>query len=111
MKVKFKFILVIFVTLFLLGCDNPLPPSKLDFEGRWESENMLLVITKQGQVYYERQEGSVNTNVEAPIKDFTSTGFSVGIGFFSTDFVVDQKPTEIDGQWQMKVDGVLLIRR
>jgi len=100
-----------FVTLFLSSCDNPLPPSKLDYQGRWESENMLLNITQQGQVYYERQEGIVNTSVEAPIKEFTSTGFSVGIGFFSTDFVVDQKPMEVDGQWQMIVDGVLLIRR
>jgi len=110
MKTKFRTTLALLVSLLLFGCDNPLPPSKLDYEGRWESENMLLIITRQGQVNYKRRQGNANTSIDAPIKEFTSTGFSVGFGFFSTDFVVNQKPTEIDGQWQMTVDGVVLMQ-
>jgi len=110
-KTEFRIILTLFGILFLSGCDNPLPPSKLDYEGRWESENMLLIISRQGRVNYERQQGNVNSSIDAPIKEFTESGFSVGLGFFATDFVVNQKPTEIDGQWQMTVDGVVLTRR
>lgn len=109
-RIKFKLLAIICFALFLTACDNPLPPSKIAYEGIWRSENMVLVITRQGQVSYERKEGTMTTSINGPIKEFTKNGFSVGFGFLTSEFIVNQKPSVQAGQWIMIVDGVKLTR-
>lgn len=109
-KVNYQLIAVFFFGLFLAACDNPLPPSKLAYQGEWRSENMVLVIALQGQVSYERKEGTMTTSINGPIKEFTKNGFSVGFGFLTSEFIVNQKPIKQDGEWIMIVDGVKLTR-
>ncbi len=109
-KTSFKLIVVFFLGIFLTACNNPLPPSKLTYEGVWRSDHMVLMITRQGQVSYEHKEGAMTTSINGPIKEFTRDGFSVGFGFLSSEFIVNQKPIEQDGQWTMIVDGVKLVR-
>ena len=71
---------------------------------------MVLMITRQGQVSYERKEGTMTTSINGPIKEFTKNGFLVGFAFLTSEFIVNQKPSEQDGQWVMIVDGVKLTR-
>ena len=107
---KLKLLAIFCFGLFLAACDNPLPPSKLNYEGTWRSEHMILVITRQGQVSYERKEGATTTSINGPIKEFTKAGFTVGFGFLTSEFIVNEKPTKKNDEWTMIVDGVKLIR-
>ena len=109
MNLSLKFIILLSI-LLLQGCDNPLPPSKMSFEGVWRSENMAIMITRQGQVSYKKQDGNVSTSINGPIKQFTKDGFTVGFAFLTSEFVVNKKPLEVEGQWKMTIDGVELIR-
>lgn len=110
MRITIKLLSIISLLLLLSACDNPLPSSKLSYEGVWKSENMILVITREGQVSYERKEGTMTTSINGPIKEFTKNGFSVGFAFLTSEFIVNQKPKEVDGQWIMIVDGVILTK-
>ena len=109
-RINLKWFAIICFGLFLTACDNPLPPSKLDYEGVWKSEHMTLMVTREGQVSYERKEGSTTTSINGPIKEFTKNGFMVGFGFLTSEFIVNQKPKEQNGEWTMVVDGVKLTR-
>ena len=109
-KLEIKLLAVFCFLLLLAACDNPLPPSKLNYEGIWRSEHMVLMITRQGQVSYQRKEGARTTSINGPIKEFSKTGFTVGIGFLTSEFIVNQQPVEQDGEWIMIVDGVKLTR-
>ncbi len=110
MRQLYRTVIVISFCWFLSACDNPLPQSKMDYQGTWRGERMVLAISRQGQVSYERKEANVSTSINLPIKEFTKSGFTVGFGFFSSDFSVEQPPKEIDGVWMMQVDGVKLKR-
>lgn len=96
--------------LALGGCDveaNPLPEGKKDYAGTWAGQDMKLVIAPGGRVDYER--GS--TSVQAPIQKFEGDDFTVGAFGLSTTFDVEEAPhLADDGTWQMKVDGVDLVR-
>lgn len=109
-RINLKWFVIICFGLLLTACDNPLPPSKLAYEGVWRSEYMTLMITRQGQVSYERKEGAMTTSINGPIKEFTKNGFMVGFGFMTSEFIVNQKPSEQNGDWTMIVDGVKLTR-
>ena len=71
---------------------------------------MTLTISKNGKVKYKRVRGNASTSLDAPLKEFTNEGFIVGVSFFTTTFVVSEKPHLVDGQWQMVVDDVLVTR-
>jgi hypothetical protein len=62
-------------------------------------------------VEYERRGGGGSTtSVKAPIQRFEGNNFVVGVGPFSTTFVVS-RPPYLDGSvWKMVVDGVELVR-
>jgi len=96
--------------LALGGCDveaKPLPEGKKDYAGTWAGQDMKLAITQAGRVDYER--GS--TSVQAPIQKFEGDDFTVGAFGLSTTFDVEEAPhLADDGTWQMKVDGVELVR-
>lgn len=94
----------------LLGCAEPLPSDKSAYAGEWRSEKVWLLITKDGHVQYERQDGAKKISINAPIKEFDGNDFSVGIGMFSTKFVVSKPPHQVGNVWKMTVDGVELVR-
>ncbi len=108
--IKLKNTLFLLFILSLAGCDNPLPKSKLTYAGEWQASNMLLIIGQNGQVSYIRKENNVKTSVNGPIKEFIGNNFSVGIGFFSTEFSVSQPPHLVNGIWHMTVDGIILTK-
>lgn len=103
-------ILAIVLLFLLVGCGEPVPADRAMYVGAWKGKDMSLVITQDGRVEYERRGGSGSTSVKAPIQRFEGNNFVVGVGPFSTTFVVS-KPPYLDGSvWKMVVDGVELAR-
>ncbi|HYC36995.1 MAG TPA: hypothetical protein VEC19_11265 [Usitatibacter sp.] len=97
--------------LFLAACSEPLPQARLSYVGHWQAEQMRLSITPEGMVDYERRQGGSSKSIKAPIKRFEGDNFVVGIGPFTTTFVVTRAPFQEQGVWKMVVDGVELSRR
>jgi hypothetical protein len=95
----------------LAGCAEPIPADRMAYAGDWRSREMRLLITPDGRCEYRRQrDGGGTTSIDAPIQRFEGDNFVVGVGLFSTTFVVSSPPRLVDGQWKMTVDGVELTR-
>lgn len=103
-------ILIPLLTVFLFACSEPLPEHKSDYLGEWQGQQMSLFILQDGTVAYRRVEGNTTTSIDGPIKTFIDDDFVVGILFLTTRFNVSQPPTQLNGQWQMVVDGVQLTK-
>jgi hypothetical protein len=102
---------LLFTALLLLAaCANPLPPEKYAYVGEWGAPGMNLLITQGGSVTYWRKKGGTTTTINAPLKKFEGDNFVVGIGLWTTTFVVSKPPREDSGRWKMTVDGVELTR-
>lgn len=97
--------------LVLAACGQPVPPDKSAYVGRWESPQMSLLITPDGNVRYKRVEGSTSKSVNGPLKGFKGNDFEVGIGPLTTTFVVTAPPRQDGGATRMTVDGIELTRQ
>lgn len=94
--------------LLLAACGQPVPPEKAAYVGLWQAPQMALLITADGSVRYQRQEGSTTTKVNGPLQGFEADNFKVGLGPLTTTFVVTAPP-HADGEvMKMTVDGVEL---
>ncbi|GAA0370114.1 hypothetical protein GCM10009092_38020 [Bowmanella denitrificans] len=103
--------IALFALLLLLSaCSKPLPEDKQMYAGEWQSQEMYLLILPDGTVAYKRLKNGGSTSVNGPLKEFNGNDFVVGIGPLSTTFEVSEPPHEVDGHWQMVVDGVRLTR-
>jgi hypothetical protein len=108
---RLAFAFIAACVLLLAACSQPLPPTKLSYAGEWQASHVYLLITPDGRVEYKRQRDGGNVSIEAPIKAFEGDNFLVGVGPFTTTFVVSQPPRQgEDGKWKMTVDGVELTR-
>jgi len=107
---KFKLYTIVLLLLLLTACSKPLPEIKLNYVGEWQSKEMVLLILEDGSVAYKRLKGGVTTSVNGPLKEFVGDDFVVGFLFLTTTFKVSEPPHELEGQWQMVVDGVRLFR-
>ena len=96
--------------LLLAACGGPLPKDKLEYAGEWRGTATRLVITPAGHCEYKRVKGSGSVEINAPIKQFEGDNFVVGVGPFTTTFVVSKPPRLEDGKWKMTVDGLELTR-
>jgi hypothetical protein len=94
----------------LCGCGQPVPPDKVAYVGEWQAKTMYLLITGDGSIRYRRLRGGATTSVEGPLKGFDGDHFEVGIGPFSTMFVVSKPPYQDGATWKMVVDDVELTR-
>jgi hypothetical protein len=104
-----RYLAVALISL-LIGCGEPVPADRAAYVGAWKGKDISLLITQDGRVDYQRRSGSGSTSVKAPIQRFEGNNFVVGVGPFSTTFVVS-KPPYLDGSvWKMVVDGVELAR-
>lgn len=107
---RLAYALLASLALFLAACAEPVPEARASYVGDWRAPNMRLLITPEGHVAYERRDGSTSKSINAPIKGFEGDNFSVGVGPFSTTFVVSRPPHLENGVWKMTVDGVELVR-
>ena len=96
--------------LLLAGCAEPIPPERIAYAGEWRGTNVVLLITPDGRVDYQRRGGNANVTVTAPIQRFEGDDFVVGVGPFNTRFVVSKPPHLVEGQYRMVVDGIELTR-
>ena len=96
--------------LLLAGCADPIPPDRLAYTGEWQAPNVRLLITPDGHVNYLRQDGNTKVTINAPLKRFEGDNFVVGIGPFTTTFVVQKPPHSVEGRYFMTVDGRELVR-
>ncbi|WP_240695211.1 hypothetical protein [Corallincola luteus] len=110
MKTKWRSIAAVVMAMLLSACSEPLPVDKLNYAGDWQSREMELLILTDGTVAYKRLQKGGTTSINAPLKEFQGNNFIVGIGPVTTTFIVAEPPTEVDGQWQMVVDGVRLTK-
>jgi hypothetical protein len=100
---------VVFAVL-LTACSEPVSQLKRDYVGDWQGPRMTLSIRADGTVEYERIKEGGNVSIKGPLKEFRGDDFVVGVSFLTTTFEVSEPPHEVDGQWQMVVDGVRLTR-
>lgn len=108
---KFRVLLLLALAVLLAACGQPLPSDRMNYAGEWRSEEMYLLITREGRVNYVRRKGgSGSTKVQGPLRAFEGNDFIVGLPLVNTRFVVAKPPTEADGKWTMTVDGVVLVR-
>jgi hypothetical protein len=98
------------LALCLVACGKPVPPEKASYVGLWRAPQMTLLITQDGSVKYERIEGGVTKSVSGPLKGFNGNNFDVGLGPFSTTFVVASPPHQDGEVTKMTVDGVELTK-
>jgi hypothetical protein len=101
---------MLLAALLLVACANPVPPDKTAYVGEWRAPDMSLLITQDGTVVYWRKKGGSTTSIDAPLKRFEGDNFVVGIGLWTTTFVVSKPPHQEAGRWKMTVDGVELTR-
>ncbi|HUP96851.1 MAG TPA: hypothetical protein VM073_02855 [Usitatibacter sp.] len=94
----------------LSACAEPIPPEKIGYAGEWRAPNVSLIITPEGQVHYRREEGNTKVSIDLPIQRFEGDDFLVGVGPFTTKFVVSKPPFLVEGQYRMVVDGRELTR-
>jgi hypothetical protein len=105
--------LCLLFAILLCACSgDPLPADRLAYAGEWRADTVLLVITPDGNVHYRREDRdpNVKVSIDAPIKKFEGNDFLVGLGPFTTKFVVSKPPELVDGQYRMTVDGRELVR-
>ncbi|MFT5684986.1 MAG: hypothetical protein ACI8RZ_005932, partial [Myxococcota bacterium] len=52
-----------------------------------------------------------NTSFNAPIQQWTDTGFSAGIGPIEQIFAINVPPAQVEGVWTMTVNNNVLTRQ
>lgn len=104
-------VLLVLSALLLAGCAEPVPAHRMQYVGAWHAEGVYLFISADGRMEYNRRRGAERIAITAPIQRFEGDDFIVGLGPFSTTFVVSRPPWQEAGQWKMVVDGVELVRR
>ncbi|WMS88926.1 hypothetical protein [Pleionea litopenaei] len=109
-QVKLRVITLFSLVLILSACSDPLPQDRLNYAGMWQSHEMALLILADGSVSYKRLKNGGTTSINGPLKEFDGDNFVVGIGPMATTFTVTEPPHQVDGQWQMVVDGVRLTK-
>ncbi|MBV1910259.1 MAG: hypothetical protein KUG78_13230 [Kangiellaceae bacterium] len=103
-----RIIALLVISLLITACSKPLPADKLNYAGHWQSPEMTLLILADGTASYKRTKKGVNVSVDGPIKEFIGKDFVVGFAALTTTFEVTEGPHQVDGEWQMVVDGVRL---
>ncbi|MDX2219880.1 MAG: hypothetical protein SF172_12730 [Burkholderiales bacterium] len=105
-----RHVLIVFLMVLLAACSEPVPMTRTAYVGDWAGPDMRLSIRTDGHVDYERKKPNGSSSISAPISKWDGHDFLVGVGIFSTRFVVSQPPIEREGVWTMVVDGVPLRR-
>lgn len=103
--------LFLLLLLALTACGEPVPVYKSAYVGEWQAPEMYLLITPEGQVTSMHYRNSGTVSVKGPLQAFRGDDFTVGYGFFTTNFTVAIPPyLNEDATWRMVVNGVELIR-
>ncbi len=107
---KYRFLITCLIIFLLSACSHPIPKDKLSYLGEWQSKEMGLIILQDGTIVYKRFKKGGSTSLNGPLKEFVGDDFKVGIWFLTTTFEVSESPHEVNGSWEMTVDGVRLVK-
>ena len=99
------------VILLAASGGGGIPSGKQAYVGDWSGSEATLSIKPDGKVFWERRTGSSSSKIEnVPIRRFIGDDFEVGVGPFTTRFVVQRPPQFVAGRWTMTVDGIEMTR-
>ena len=103
---------LLLLTLFALlaACGKAVPQEKSAYVGEWRATGAYLVITQDGSVHYERRRGGASSSLDMPLKGFTGDNFDVGVGPFSTTFIVSKPPHQDGDKWKMVVNDLEMVK-
>jgi len=114
---KFLSLLLLVATVaFVVQCSGvQVPQKRMNYIGIWESlrgspSYMLLAISSNGQLRYERADVGRSIAFTAPITEWKGKNFKAGVATAVTEFVVNKTPYKSGGRWYMHVDGVKLVK-
>ncbi len=106
-----KILILLSICSVLTACQGlPIPEEKKDYIGTWLGDGMMLVITKDGGIQYERVSGKGTKKITAPLQEFQGDDFVAGVLFIKTTFHVKEKPFQDGATWKMVVDDVELTK-
>jgi hypothetical protein len=92
---------------------RPEPPPSPAWVGTWEGPGMTVRIDESGLVDLRRGAsgtgGDLASSVAGPAKAWTPS-LEVGVGVFTTGWRVDETPHEVNGEWRMVIEGVVVVR-
>jgi len=77
---------MLLLPIFLAACRKPIPESKSSYVGDSQSEEMRLLILRDGSVAYKTLKRAATTSINAPLKEFAGDDFVVGLWLFTTTF-------------------------
>lgn len=91
------------------------PPPDAAWVGTWQGGDddvsYTLTLDPLGMADLRTVRGGSTTNMNAPVKAWTETGFEIGIFSMRQAYEVQQPPHRIDdGAWRMVFEGVVLER-
>ena len=93
------------------SANGRLASDKAAYVGTWKSETLTLRIAGDGTFEYSHSENYGNTHYGGRIRGFDSDDFTVLIPpFFPGRFHVTEPPHQVDGRWEMVVDGIRVNR-
>ena len=107
---RLALLLAVTCAFLLVSCGQPLPRERSEYAGEWQGPLTWMVISPSGHIEYERRRDGGKVTINAPIQRFEGDNFVVGVGPFTTTFVVSKPPHFAEGRWRMVVDGVELTR-
>lgn len=88
---------------------KPVPPEHMDLVGAWSGDGVVLTITEEGMVHYEKHAGA-DLRINGPVSDWFDTAFVVGAFGVGTTFHIEEAPHAVGSGWQTTIDGVVLTR-
>jgi len=87
----------------------PEPPPHTDFVGTWEGPGLHVEISEEGLVHILHQDGTQIT-ITGQAKNWQPGSVSVGLGPLSQQWSIPEAPYEVDGEWRMVFDDVMVVR-
>lgn len=104
----FRILIVLFSSL-LFSCADPIPVphDKLEYVGLWVASDRFISIFANGRFEYKEKLGfGMHNRTES---NFIFEGDKIKSVMFSS-YTIDQPPYNEQGQWKMKMNGILYTR-
>lgn len=118
MLTRWRILVTGILVAWLLACSGlaeleealrPVAPPDDRWSGTWEGPGHTLVIAPDGTLDLRKIEGGGHTDLTLPARGWDG-GITVGIGPVKTTFQVQEPPHQVDGEWRMVFEGVVLVR-
>lgn len=113
-------VLSVCLTSTLAGCGSfwdsrkaephPVPERFQSLVGTWKTFGTSLSIYQEGYIKYASKNGQMPIEIRGPITKWTDQGFISGAIILTQEFKVTTPPHQVEGKWEMVVNGERLIK-